>query len=190
MKTARRLARMLTPLALIAPLHAADASSALAQNPAASATLLQRLADEAELSRIPTEIEIAVDRKDWPKARSYFADMIRVDFTSLVGGQPAVIPADGLIAGWSANLKGDKESLHIRGGALVSIEGDRAVVSSNGYAWNRKPGAPDGSGDLWEVWGHYRHEMARTAAGWKVTSFTFTKTHERGSNWVKTTPGS
>jgi hypothetical protein len=160
---------------------------------AASETMVpavKKLVDEAELARIPTEIEIAVDRKDWAKARSFFADTIRVDFTSLVGGQPATIPADGLIQGWSGNLRGDKESLHIRGGALVTLDGDKATVRSNGYAWNRKPGAPDGSGDLWEVWGHYTHDMARTPQGWKVTGFTFVKTHERGSMWVKATPGS
>jgi hypothetical protein len=160
--------------------------NATAQAPAA----LQRIADELELTRIPTEIEIAVDRKDWTRARSFFADQVRVDFTSLVGGQPMTIPSDGLMQGWSANLKGDKESLHIRGHALVTINGDRATVYSNGSAWNRKPGAPDGSGDLWEVWGNYTHELIRTAQGWKVTGFTFVKTHERGSMWVKATPGS
>jgi hypothetical protein len=151
---------------------------------------LQRLADELELMRIPAEIEIAVDRKDWTRARSFFADNVRIDFTSLVGGQPMTVPSEGLMQGWSSNLKGDKESLHIRGHALVTINGDRATVYSNGYAWNRKPGAPDGSGDLWEVWGNYTHDMTRTAQGWRVTGFTFVKTHERGSMWVKSMPGS
>ena len=150
---------------------------------------LQRLADEAELARIPAEIEIAVDRKDWAKARTFFAQEVRVDFTSLIGGQPATILSDALMRGWGSNLKGDKESLHMRGQPLITIEGDRARIYSNGYAWNRKPGAPDGSGDLWEVWGNYTHELTRSAAGWKVTGFTFVNTHERGSNWVKATPG-
>jgi hypothetical protein len=149
----------------------------------------QRIADELELMRIPAEIEIAVDRKDWVKARTFFADTIRVDFTSLVGGEPATIPADGLMQGWSSNLKGNKESLHMRGQPLITINGDKATAYSNGYAYNRMPGAPDGSGDLWEVWGNYTHEFERTAKGWKVTSFTFTKTHERGSMWVKANPG-
>lgn len=160
-------------------------NSAEAQAPAAG----ERIADELELMRVPTEIEIAVDRKDWARARSFFADQVRVDFTSLVGGQPATIPSDALMQGWSANLRGDKASLHIRGHALVTVSGDRATVHSNGYAWNRKPGAPDGSGDLWEVWGNYTHELQRTPQGWRVVGFTFTMTHERGSMWVRNTPG-
>jgi ketosteroid isomerase-like protein len=179
MKHLSRAALAAITLIAAAPPAAADAAPSL-----------ERIADELALMRIPAEIEIAVDRKDWRRARSFFADEIRVDFTSLVGGEPATIPADGLIAGWSANLRGDKESLHMRGHPLVTIDGETATVTSNGYAYNRKPGAPDGSGDLWEVWGAYTHVMRRTPDGWKVTAFTFAKTYERGSTWVKTTPGS
>jgi hypothetical protein len=158
-------------------------SAAAAQNPS-----LQTLLDERELKRIPALVEYAVDRKDWAAARAPFADEVRVDFTSLGGGQPATIPVDVLIAGWAANLKGDKESLHMRGETTVEIAADRATLRSNGYAWNRKPGGPDG--DLWEVWGRYTHELVRTPEGWRIVGFTFEKTHERGSQWVKKTPGS
>jgi hypothetical protein len=173
-------AATVTALAAVAPsLQPAFANS--------SQPTYQQLADELALTRIPTEVEVAVDRKDWAKARSFFADNVRVDFTSLVGGEPATIKSDDLIAGWSGNLKGNKQSLHIRGGALVTINGDKASVYSNGYAWNKMPGGKDG--DLWEVWGNYVHEFERTNAGWKITSFTFNMVHERGSNFVKTTPG-
>lgn len=169
-------------LASAAILAALPLSAAAAQTPS-----LQALLDERDLKRIPALVEYAVDRKDWAAARAAFADQVRVDFTSLVGGQPATIPADALIAGWAANLKGDKDSLHMRGETLVEIVADRATLRSNGYAWNRKPGGPDG--DLWEVWGRYTHELVRTPEGWRIVGFTFEKTHERGSQWVKTTPG-
>jgi ketosteroid isomerase-like protein len=180
-----RLAAFALGAALALPLTLAAAPDAQTARPAVD---VQRLADEIAAARVATEIEIAIDRKDWAKARSFFADQVRIDFTSLVGGEPATVPADGLIAGWSGNLKGNKESLHIRGDALVTIKGDTALVNSNGYAWNRMLGGTDG--DLWEVWGTYTHTLARTATGWKVTGFTFVKTHERGSMWVKATPGS
>lgn len=142
-------------------------------------------ADEIQVIRITNAIDVAVDRKDWVKARSFFADKLRADFTSLTGGEPAVIKADDLIAGWKANLGPAKKSLHLRGNHLVTIDGDSATVYSHGYAWNKM----EGNGDpLWEVWGNYTHEMRRTAEGWKVTAFTFVMTHERGNMWVKTTP--
>jgi hypothetical protein len=146
---------------------------------------LRRVADEAAVIRIVNEIDVAVDRKDWAKARSFFADELRADFTSLAGGQPATIKADALIGAWRTNLGPKKTSLHLRGNHLVTLEGDRARVTSHGYAWNKM----EGNGDpLWEVWGHYTHELQRTPQGWRVTAMTFVMTHERGNMWVKTTP--
>lgn len=173
----------LVPWLVWAGFAAAGSSQSLAEPRPSN----QRLADEAALARIPVAINAAVDLKDWPRARSYFARELRADFTSLVGGQPVTLAADALIGGWSANLRGDKESLHMLGGALVTIDGDRATVFATGYAYNRKPGGPDD--ELWEVWGRYTYTMTRLPGGWKVDGMTFAKTFERGSNWVKSTPG-
>jgi hypothetical protein len=175
-----------TMLTRTAVASAVAASTAVALvNPAAANAPPAALADELAILRVPAEIEIAVDRKDWPRARSHFTDQVRVDFTSLAGGKPATIASDDLIKGWAANLGPKKQSHHQRGHGLVTISGDKATVYSQGYAWNRL----EGNGDpLWEVWGNYTHELVRTPAGWKVTSFTFVMTHERGNMWVKATP--
>jgi len=144
-----------------------------------------RQVDELAIQRVPTEIEIAVDRKDWTTARSYFADDVTVDFSTLSGQPPATIKSDALIAAWSGNLGPKKESHHQRGHGLVTIEGDTATIYSQGYAWNKM----EGNGDpLWEVWGNYTHKLARTDDGWKVTSMTFEMTHQRGNFWVRDTP--
>lgn len=138
-----------------------------------------------QVNRVPTEIEVAVDRKNWQRARSFFTDDIRVDFSSLSGQPPATIKADALIAAWSANLGPLKASHHQRGQSLVEFNGDRATVYSQGYAWNKM----EGNGDpLWEVWGNYTHKLINTEQGWKVTAMTFEMTFERGNMWVKTTP--
>lgn len=166
----------------VAPaMHAGSARSAETRPPA-----LQALIDERAVIRVADAIDRAVDGQDWARARSYFADQVTADFSSLTGNPAATIPADDLIAGWAANLKGSKTSLHLRTNHDVVIEGDRATVDSHGYAWNRM----EGNGDpLWEVWGTYRHSLARTQDGWKVDGFTFRATHERGNPWVKATPG-
>ena len=143
--------------------------------------------DEQDLIRLTNEIDVAVDRKDWPLARRQFTNDVKVDFTSLVGGNPAVIKADQLIAAWQSNLAAPKKTFHLRGNHLVTVTGDKATIYSHGYAWNQLTGLTP---DLWEVWGHYTHEATRTADGWKVTSMTFVKTHERGNVAVRTTtPG-
>ncbi|RWB56133.1 nuclear transport factor 2 family protein [Mesorhizobium sp.] len=146
----------------------------------------QAFADERAVIRIADAIDRAVDAQDWKLARSYFADYVAADFSSLSGQPAATIASDDLIGAWAANLKGSKTSLHLRTNHQVAIEGDKATVLSNGYAWNRM----EGNGDpLWEVWGTYEHRLTRSAAGWKVDGFTFRMTHERGNPWVKATPG-
>ena len=161
-----------------------------AETPITSDTLV----DRAEIIRIADAIDAAVDAKDWPRARSYFTETIDVDFTSLVGGEPATIPADALIEGWSANLTAEKTSFHLRGNHQISFaDADNAVLVSHGYAWNRmERGAleENGGDPMWEVWGNYEHGFVRTADGWKVNAMTFNATAERGNAFVRNTPGS
>ncbi len=169
---------------------AITATTAFAGDPVTPDTLL----DRAEMVRIADAIDAAVDAKDWPLARSFFTDQIRVDFTSLIGGEPATIPADGLISGWSGNLSAEKTSFHLRGNHQIAFDGpDAALMVSHGYAWNRmeRGAAPENGGEaLWEVWGTYEHGFTRTDAGWRVNAMTFTATAERGNPYVRNTPGS
>ncbi len=154
---------------------------------------VETLVEIAEMTRIADAIDAAVDAKDWTLARSYFTEEITVDFTSLVGGEPATIPADGLIAGWSGNLTAEKESFHLRGNHRVTFEDtDNATMLSHGYAWNRMERgalAENGGDPLWEVWGTYEHGFTRTNDGWKVDFMAFYATAERGNAFVRNTPG-
>ncbi len=173
------------------------ATAALAVSPLtahAGQITAESLVDRAEMVRIADGLDAAVDAKDWALARSYFTDSIDVDFTSLAGGDPATIPADALIAGWSGNLTAEKTSFHLRGNHRISFDGvDAATMESHGYAWNRmeRGALPENGGEaLWEVWGTYIHGFARTDDGWKIDAMTFTATAERGNPFVRNTPGS
>ncbi|WP_299651098.1 nuclear transport factor 2 family protein [uncultured Tateyamaria sp.] len=175
-------------LALNTPSFASDASDA------GSTITAETLVDHAEMVRIADALDAAVDAKDWATARSLFTDTITVDFTSLVGGEPATIPADGLIAGWSSNLTAEKTSFHLRGNHRITFENDgSATMQSHGYAWNRmERGAlpENGSDPMWEVWGTYEHSFVPTDDGWKIDAMTFVATAERGNPFVRNTPGS
>jgi SnoaL-like domain len=153
----------------------------------------ETLVAQAEMVRVADALDAAVDAKNWTDARSYFTEEIRVDFTSLVGGEPATIPADALIQGWSSNLTAEKTSFHLRGNHRITfIDADSAVMLSHGYAWNRmeRGALPENGGEaLWEVWGTYVHGFSLTDTGWKVDAMTFTATAERGSAFVRNTPG-
>lgn len=143
------------------------------------AGMMQCLADEMEIRRVVDAIDTTVDAKDWVACRAYFLDTIDVDFSSLVGGSPARIAADDLVGGWRRNLYADKKSHHMRSNHRVTLDGDQVDVWSKGYAFNMLP-SPTGS-DLWEVWGDYRHTLARTAEGWKVSGMSLFVTYARGN---------
>lgn len=136
----------------------------------------------AELIRIADGIDRAVDAKDWPRARAFFADRVRVDFRSLSGQPPAEIAADDLIKAWSTNLTAAKTSFHMRTNHMVTIEGGRARMVSAGYAWNRMEGEGD---PLWEVWGSYTHDFVQTPQGWRVTGMALDVSHQRGNFRVR-----
>jgi hypothetical protein len=117
-----------------------------------------------------------------------------VDFTSLAGGEPATIPAQGLIDGWSANLTAEKPSFHMRSNHRVTfLDADSAIMRSHGYAWNRLERgaeAANGGDPMWEVWGEYVHGFTLTDAGWKVDAMSLVVSAQRGNDFVRDTPGS
>lgn len=137
------------------------------------------IADHDAIRRVVDEIDNAVDAKDWELCRSFFTDEIYADFTSLAGGEPGRITADGLVGAWRTNLYSDKKSHHMRSNHRITVEGDRAEAFSKGYALNILD-RPTGSG-LWEVWGNYTHMLERSGEGWKCSGMTFIVTHARGN---------
>ena len=147
------------------------------------ASQLQLHTDIAEIIRVVDEIDNTVDAKDWTACRGYFLDEIYVNFTSLAGGSPGRIAADDLVGAWSTNLYSDKSSFHMRSNHEVTLERDRAEVTSKGYALNmlrRNTGS-----DLWEVWGLYTHTLERTAQGWKCSGMTLAVTRAWGNEKVR-----
>lgn len=125
-----------------------------------------------------------MDAKDWTRCRRYFAGSIDVDFSSLAGGSPATMPADDLLASWSANLFADTRTLHMRSNHQVDLAGDTATVISMGYALNAL--SRERGSDVWEVWGTYAHTLARTHGGWQRTEMTLAVTCARGNETVRT----
>lgn len=142
-----------------------------------------KLADELEIRRVVDEIDNACDEKNWKKCRTYFADEVEVDFTSLAGGEAAKISADDLIAAWKTNLYAEKKTFHQRGNHRIKVRGERAEVFSKAYAFNLiESGEAKG---FWEVWGNYTHILTRTENGWKCSAMLLDVVHQRGDENVR-----
>jgi len=141
---------------------------------------LAMLLDERAIIATADAIDHLVDIGDWAGAQARFAPTVRVDFTAFGAPAPAEVSAAELVGGWQRSRGSAKTAFHIRANHLVRIEGDRAVMTSHGYAWNRMP-AWEAGRDLAEVWGIYEHRLVRSADGWRVDGFTFRPLHVRGN---------
>jgi hypothetical protein len=116
--------------------------------------------------------------------------VVRVDFTSLNGGEPATITNTALVDGWRQGPHAQKKSFHLAGHYRITMhgDGDIATAAVKGYAYNvlaAELGAELGGG-IWEVWGSYHIPLRRTPAGWTATGLTFTAWHSRGEDAVRT----
>ena len=140
---------------------------------------IELLADMHEIQAVVDGIDNSVDVKDWEHCLSLFTEHVHIDFSSLGGGAPTVIPAAALVASWRTNLHPGKSSFHMRTNHEINLDGDQAWVFSKGSGYNKL------GEDLWEFWGTYEHTLVRTPWGWKCSAMVFTLTHTRGSDAVR-----
>lgn len=117
----------------------------------------------------------AIDRLDWAGVRAVFADRLRLDYTSLNGGEPEDLAADELLARWQALLPGFEATNHLLG--PVRVTGDR--VETHVRAEHRIADAA--GGPLWRVAGHYVAGLARTGDAWRITALRL-ETHYQDGN--------
>ncbi|SDT05702.1 nuclear transport factor 2 family protein [Microlunatus soli] len=145
---------------------------------------LQEVLDRIAIQDVVNGIDNATDAKDWALARSYFADRIIVDFGALSGAGPQQMAADDLIAAWTENLFPAKLTFHLAGNHQITVDGDRAVCVSKGYALNVLTTKQEDN--IWEVWATYTHRLERTPDGWLCTEMALDVVTTRGDDAVRT----
>ncbi|MEO0992142.1 MAG: nuclear transport factor 2 family protein, partial [Pseudomonadota bacterium] len=122
-----------------------------------------------------TDIAAGADRHDWPRVRAAFADRVRVDYTSLWGGEANEMDADALIAQWSGFLPGFEATHHmVTNQTVTELDGDTALAEADFTATHRIEEA------LWVLGGRYSYEMRREGDRWVVRSLTMTALWETG----------
>jgi hypothetical protein len=91
----------------------------------------------------------AFDAHDWDTLRASFTDEVRIDYSSLFGGEPETITADDLLGRWRPFAEGLTATQHLTGPVVAT--GDRLDTHVTAHHW--LDGAP--GGDTWVVHGHY-----------------------------------
>ena len=157
------------------------ATPAIAHPPATN-TLSQRVSsatssptiDEAEIAVIVESVATLADQDDFETIESFYADQIRVDYTSLWGGDSQTYTPASLMTAWAAVLPGFDQTYHAISNVQVDLDGDRAIATADVTADHYLEGL------YWQVSGQYEYRFIKQAGHWQITHMTFNLTDEVG----------
>lgn len=118
-----------------------------------------------------TEVFVGADRRDWEAVEAALGEQVRIDYTSLNGGEPAVLGRQELTAAWRGTLGGFESTQHLLGSFLFDeVSTDRARLRFYAQATHV---LHIGHGEpTWTVAGHYEATLSRTEGRWRVVELT------------------
>ncbi|MBV8932870.1 MAG: nuclear transport factor 2 family protein [Kutzneria sp.] len=135
--------------------------------------------DRLEVIETCTRMAWHADQREWDLLRGVFADTVRLDYTSLNGGEPATLTAEQVVSAWSGLLGAFDATQHLVTNHLVTIDGDSAVCTASFQATHRLAN-PFGS-PLWTLGGTYRVDLVRAETGWRISGVVMTATWADGN---------
>lgn len=124
-------------------------------------------------------VAIYADQHQWERLRDLYADQVDIDYTSFVGGEPARVSANDLIAGWRTGLGRYRATQHLLGNHRVTVDGESASALVYVQATHWLP-QPDGD-STWTVHGYYDYTLQQIEGRWRITRHVFTATMVYGS---------
>ncbi|XVV00668.1 nuclear transport factor 2 family protein [Actinosynnema sp. CA-248983] len=127
------------------------------------------------------EMAVRFDLKQWDRLVQVFTPEVRVDYTGLVGGEPASVPAVTLVADWRRNL-GHLVTQHMLANQAVRVTGDKATATADFQAAHRS--GPLVGGRLWVLGGRYDYRLTRVGRGWRISAVTMHPLWEYGDRTV------
>ena len=129
------------------------------------------MSDQRDIIETITNLFIATDERNWPRARQCFATHVLFDMTSMAGGEPATLTPQQITDAWDAGLKPIQSLHHQAGNYLVRIGGDEAEAFCYGIAYHYKPVK---SGRNTRVFvGSYDFHFLRSFGVWRIDGFKF-----------------
>ncbi|MEM8618647.1 MAG: nuclear transport factor 2 family protein [Actinomycetota bacterium] len=108
------------------------------------------------------------DHHEWNAVEAVFADEVRLDYTSLQGGEPTTLSPADIVGGWRDHFATVPAHQHLVSNHLVDTDGDRATATAQFIASHQY------TDRMWTLGGDYRFELSRSVGGWQITAMTMT----------------
>lgn len=129
---------------------------------------------QAHARAIVCAMTALVDLQHWSQLTDCFDEQVRVDYSSLWGGEAQQLARADLIGQWRAMLPGFDATAHQLGPVEVQVDGDKAAASAD------VQGTHVLGDQAWVVEGRYRIDLVRRGRSWRITALTLDLTAESG----------
>lgn len=114
----------------------------------------------------------AVDRRDWDRVAAGLARYVRLDYSSLFGGEPEDLTATEVIDRWRGLLPGFDATMHMLGPLVDGVDGG-LECNVRGY---------HALGDeVWMVAGWYTLTLTSSGESPRIAGITLATSYETGS---------
>ena len=138
-----------------------------------------------EIIEACTRMAHHADRREWGELVGVFASEVRLDYTSIQGGEAGIVAREQLVDGWRKALSGLAATQHLITNHLVEGgDGDQAVCNADFQATHLLPN-PHG-GPTWTLGGRYRFELDRISGSWRISALTMTTVWAAGNQQIMT----
>jgi hypothetical protein len=122
------------------------------------------------------------DARRWDDLQQLLADPVRVDYTSLNGGEPVTTSPTELVRGWRRVLGGLQATQHLIANHQIALDGHRATCTAYVQATHVLPNAS--GGPVWTVAGRYDFALHRSSGAWRIAGLTLTVQWATGNQQI------
>lgn len=127
---------------------------------------LQWLVDRVKIQDVFTRYTTSVDRCDWPRLQTVFADKIDRDMSSFTGNPAETIISGQHVAECRATLPGFDSTQHFLLNNEITIDGDQAEALV--YLIADHTLIEDGEQKQFIIRGQYKFRFVRSSDDWKI----------------------
>src|SRR5215472_9985319 len=115
--------------------------------------------ERSDISGVVGALAVHEDALHWNELLSLFAPEVRVDYTSLFGGEPEVMARERLVGNWRQLLPGFTQTCHVIGTPAIAVHSETAHVSASVAAWHFVKEPELAGKDSWLVGGCYEMSL-------------------------------
>jgi hypothetical protein len=137
--------------------------------------------EHSEIASRVGALAVHVDAHHWDELVALFSATVRIDYSSLFGGEAEIVSREALVQRWRQLLPGFTRTTHIIGTPHIVLKGSTAQVTASVLAQHFIHGGSLGSNNKWVVGGRYEMLFERLSDIWTIASLTLAGAWSEGN---------